>query len=406
MELIAKISRVLQNKPEIIQRKIINKLPRNVKGKVLRFPKESDLKKQILNVIEGNKGKIFIFPSPSCPWGYMFQRPQQIARALAKEGNIVFYIVDTSFPYEPDWYVRGLLEIEPNLYLFNDNKDGTTLIKSCANEQVFVWQYWPHQLKTINNWEGLYTNLFKIYDCIDYIDTFDTYDNILKDFEKSVVDCNCLLATAKSIKNDLSIFNKDVLYLPNAVTIEDFMNYDLFDWPELEKVKAADKKIIGYYGAIAEWFDFDTVKYIAKSNPDWTIVLVGEVYPTVEMQVEELKQIGKVEVLKRVSYNKIPHLLSLFDVAILPFLINEITLSTSPVKVFEYLAGGKCVVSTPLPEVLEIEGVFIGDTKEEFEKQVKVALNIGAEMNHLEKLRNVAEQHTWQKRVKKINEII
>ncbi|MFJ8102256.1 glycosyltransferase [Lysinibacillus sp. NPDC096212] len=406
MGLMTKISRVLQNKPEIIQRKIINKLPRSIKGKVLRFPKESVLKKQILDALEGNEGKIFIFPAPSCPWGYMFQRPQQIARALAKEGHIVFYMIDTSFPYEPDWYVRGLLEVEPNLYLFNDNNNGTTLIKSCANEQVFIWQYWPHQLNTISNWEGLYTNIFKIYDCIDYIDTFDTYDNILKDFEKSVEECDCLLATAKSIKKDLSKFNKDVLYLPNAVTIEDFVDYDLFDWSELEKVKIADKKIIGYYGAIAEWFDFETVKYMAKSNPDWTIVLVGEVYPTVEKQVEELKQTGKVEVLKRVSYNKIPHLLSLFDVAILPFLINEITLSTSPVKVFEYLAGGKCVVSTPLPEVLEIEGVFIGNSKEEFERQVKAALCIGMEKNHVEMLRKVAEQHTWQKRVRKINEII
>lgn len=54
-----------------------------------------------------------------------------------------------------------------------------------------------------------------------------------------------------------------------------------------------------------------------------------------------------------------------------------------------------------MPEVLEIEGVFIGDTKEEFERQIKVALDMGEEKNHIEMHRKVAEQHTWQKRVKK-----
>lgn len=406
MKLTKKVWRVLQNKPEIIQRKLIHKLPQHVKGKVLKFPNESIIMQQIEDILEGYEGKIFVFPSPSCPWGYMFQRPQQLARALAKEGYIVFYMVDTSFPYQPDWYVRGSLEIEPNLYLFNDNDNGRKLIEACKNKLLYVWQYWPHQLKTISIWKEWHKDIFKIYDCIDFIDTFDSYDGILNDFEKSVLESDCLLATAKSIKKDLAKFNKEVLYLPNAVTKEDFVGYDLFDWSELKKVKAADKKIIGYYGAIAEWFDFETVSYMAKSNPDWTIVLVGEVYPTVVQQVEEIKQLDNTEVLKRVSYRKIPHLLSLFDVAILPFLLNDITLSTSPVKVFEYLAGGKCVVSSPLPEVLEIEGVFIGGTKEEFEKQVRVALSIGEETNHVEMLRKVAEQHTWQKRVRKINEII
>lgn len=406
MKLTKKVLRILQNKPEIIQRKLIHKLPQHIKGKVLKFPNENIIRQQIEDFLEGYEGKIFVFPSPSCPWGYMFQRPQQLARALAKEGYKVFYMVDTSFPYQPDWYVRGSLEIEPNLYLFNDNDCGKKLIEACKNKLLHVWQYWPHQLKTISIWKEMHNDIFKIYDCIDFIDTFDSYDGIINDFEKSILESDCLLATAKSIKKDLAKFNKEVLYVPNAVTLGDFLNYELFHWSILDELKEDQKKIIGYYGAIAEWFDFGTIIHLAKSNPDWWIVLVGEIYPTVENQVEDLKQYNNIKILKRVSYNKIPHLLSLFDVAILPFVINDITLSTSPVKVFEYLAGGKNVVSAPLPEVLEIEGVFIGEEKEEFVKKVKLALDTSNEIERVEYLRKIAEQNTWQKRVKKITDII
>src|SRR5690606_274752 len=144
-------------------------------------------------------GRVYVFPLPSCPWGYMFQRPQQIARALAKEGNLVFYLIDTSFPYEPVWFVRGLSEIEPNLFLINDNSRGSELIKACATREIYVWQYWPHQRAMINNWENIHNDMFKIYDCIDFIDTFDSYDNIHMDFEHSVLAANCVIATAKSI---------------------------------------------------------------------------------------------------------------------------------------------------------------------------------------------------------------
>ncbi|WP_107839186.1 glycosyltransferase [Metasolibacillus meyeri] len=405
MKIIKKFSKLFKNKPVVIRRKLIHKLPRDLKGALLRFPASSKIKDEILLTLDNHKGKIFIFPSPSCPWGYMFQRPQQLARALAKEGHIVFYLVDTSFPHEPDWNVRGILEVEPNLYLFNDNVEGKYLIEALINQQLYIWQYWPHQLKTINSWNYVHKDMYRIYDCIDFIETFDTYDTILSDFEESIQSSNCLLATAKTIENSLNRFEKEILYVPNAVAIEDFHEYKKFNWPNLEEIKNQEKKIIGYYGAIAEWFDFETIEYLATLNPQWIIALVGEVYPTVENKVKKLKEFDNIKILERISYDRIPYLLNSFDVAILPFILNDITLNTSPVKVFEYLAGGKNVVSAPLPEVLDIEGVFVGQTKEEFEEQIQKALELKGN-EQLQTLKKIAEKHTWEKRVKKILEYI
>jgi len=405
MKILKRVIRILKNRPEVILRKVVHRLPKVIKGKLLNFPSPSHMQQQVKQIIETYQGDIFVFPLPSCPWGYMFQRPQQIARALAQEGKLVFYLVDTSFPFMPDWKVRGALKVEPNLYLFNDNAGGLELIKACSNRRLMVWQYWPHQRETIANWEKQH-NMFKIYDCIDFIETFDQYEQITVDFEKSIIESDCLIATAKSIVKDLQRYEKNAVYIPNAVAIEDFEQYELFDWPLLSKAKKENKTIIGYYGAIADWFDFEVVTYMAKRNPNWMIVLVGEVYPSVETQVQQLISTSNILVLPRVFYSKIPHLLSFFDVAILPFLINQITLNTSPVKVFEYLAGGKCVVSTPLPEVLEIEGVLIGETKQQFELQVKEALNSNNNPNHILKHKEIANQHTWKNRIKQLYEVL
>lgn len=402
MKVLKKVLRLLRQ-PKILVRKIINKLPKGLKGILLNFPEKSSIVNEIESLLMKNKGKeIYIFPLPTCPWGYMFQRPQQLARALAKEGNVVFYLVDTTFPFAPDWNVRGLKEIENNLYLYNDNVSGKWLLQTLKNMKVNVWQYWPHQNNVIGQWETLHPNINKIYDCIDYLDTFDHYDEIEKDFIHAVTTANTLLATAKIIEEDLKKYRQDIIYAPNAVAIEDFTQFTIYDWPELQRIMDEKRQIIGYYGAIAEWFDFEMVEYIAKKNPNYIVLLVGEVYENVEEQANHINTYENIRFLKRVDYKLIPQLLNSFNVAILPFVINNITLSTSPVKIFEYLAGNKPVVSTPLPEVLDIGCVLIGRTVQNFEKQLHVALSIQEDPAFSDKMKRVAANNTWGSRVQLI----
>jgi len=402
MKFLKKVLRLLRQ-PKILVRKIINKLPKQLRGWVLKFPAENSVVNQIDYLLMKHKDKeIYIFPLPTCPWGYMFQRPQQLARALAKEGNVVFYLVDTTFPFAPDWDVRGIKEIETNLYLYNDNVSGKWLLQSLKNVKVNVWQYWPHQNNIIRQWETLHPNINKIYDCIDYLDTFDHYDEIEKDFIHAVTTANMLLATAKIIKEDLKKYRQDIIYVPNAVAIEDFAQFITYDWPELEMIMSEKRQIIGYYGAIAEWFDFELVEYIAKKNPEYIVLLVGEVYEGVADRVKHLNSYENIRFLKRVDYKFIPQLLNSFNVAILPFVINNITLSTSPVKVFEYLAGGKSVVSSALPEVVDIDCILIGHNKYEFNEQIKEAILLQEDEGFIRQMKKVAEENTWENRVKKI----
>lgn len=403
LNLLNKIRRIIKNNPVILSRKIINKLPRNMKKWLLRFPNDKRMENQLNKIRETHKGKtLYVFPLPSCPWGYMFQRPQQLARGLARKGNVVFYMVDTSFPHGPDWYVRGISEIESNVYLVNDNNKGKLFAKVFSEEELNIWQYWPHQLDLIKEWNIILNKTIKIYDCIDHIETFLSYPNIKDDFLKSIMDADILLASAKNIQKDLMKIREDCLYIPNGVNFNDFVGFTGHKWEGLEKIKSESKTIIGYYGAIAEWFDFKTIEYIANKNPNWTILLVGEIYPTVLEKVKEFERYKNVKFLDRVDYKYIPQLLSIFDVAILPFRLNNITLSTSPVKIFEYVAGGKPVVSSPLPEVIDIDGIFIGNDSIEFNRLVSVALSQKDNKEFSTEMRQIAQENTWDKRIETV----
>ncbi|WP_042195372.1 hypothetical protein [Paenibacillus camerounensis] len=402
-----KLKKILKysKEPKVLLRKVIHRLPKGgLRKNILSFPSEDELSYRLESLMRKYEGKtVYVFPSPNCPWGYMFQRPQQLARALAREGNLIFYMTDTSYPYSPDWNVRGFLEVEPNIYLFNDDKDN--VINQLASRKVIVWQYWPHQNDYVKKLKVLNKQLIHVYDCIDDITTFDSYGNIQNDYYESVVNSNLTLATSNQIYNQVKTIRNDVIYVPNGVEVGDF-DRSLEEIPSVQLIRKKFSYIIGYYGAIADWFDFELLKYLADNNPKNGFVIVGEVYKEIQFKVEDFKGYNNVFFMKRISYEMIPSLLDYFDVAIIPFLINDITLSTSPVKAFEYLAGGKEIVSTELPEVKGIRQEFVAENYIEFQNKLELALNRINDSNRIAFLKSLAIQNTWKERVSRVTKAI
>ena len=385
--------------PKIIIRKILHKLPNGkIKNTILRFPTSKTILQELEQLkIKTDDKEIFIFPLPSCPWGYMFQRPQQLALSLARKGYPVIYMVDTSFPHCPDWDIRSLVEIDNNLYLYNDGLGGQLLHTYCANKHVIVWQYWPHQTRFVNMLSEQ-CSVSTIYDCIDHLSTFDSYYGIEREFYKSLENAEIVLATSKEIFNELRNIRSDCFLVPNGVRIEDFEVIGLKKFKLPDPIRLEAKIIVGYYGAVAEWFDFEMVDYIAKANLNWAFVIVGEVYPEVTKKAKKLKENNNVVMLPRIPYSDIPCLLSVFDIAMLPFIINDITLSTSPVKVFEYMAGKKITVSSCLPEIMGLPGVLVARSAEEFNQKLHEAVILKDNMQIQKQLLQEARGNTWDKR--------
>jgi hypothetical protein len=102
------------------------------------------------------------------------------------------------------------------------------------------------------------------------------------------------------------------------------------------------------------------------------------------------------------SYKELPHYLQYFDVATIPFIVNDITHATSPLKLFEYMAGEKPIVITPMQESMQYPGVLVGRDPSEFAQKIDLALEMREDQTYLDLLRRTAMDNTWEQRAEEI----
>ncbi len=186
------------------------------------------------------------------------------------------------------------------------------------------------------------------------------------------------------------------------------MDYDHFKkacLPETavaEELRALPHPVIGFFGLVADWVDLSVIQYLATERPDWSIVLVGEI----QTDVSSLRELPNVHLLGRRNYQNLPGYSKGFDVAILPFVVNDLTLAASPLKMREYLAAGLPVVATPLPEVKKLSHLLrVASTPQEFLGQIEAYLADGRRGPDPELSREMQSQ-SWDARVEEISGLV
>jgi glycosyltransferase involved in cell wall biosynthesis len=102
------------------------------------------------------------------------------------------------------------------------------------------------------------------------------------------------------------------------------------------------------------------------------------------------------------QYDELPSYLHYFDVATIPFLVNDITHATSPLKLFEYMAGGKPIVITPMRESMQYDGVLVADGPDKFAEQLDKAILLSKDPQYVNKIKRLALQNTWESRAEEI----
>jgi glycosyltransferase involved in cell wall biosynthesis len=152
------------------------------------------------------------------------------------------------------------------------------------------------------------------------------------------------------------------------------------------------RPIIGFFGLIADWVDVDLMAHIAEQFPEGSLVLLGKA----TTDVSALSRLPNVQLLGRKQYEQLPAYCKGFDVALMPFRINNLTLNSNPLKVREYLAAGLEVVSTPIPEVEVLNLCRIGFDRESFVREIRAALlNPAARIDRSEAVRG----ESWEARL-------
>jgi glycosyltransferase involved in cell wall biosynthesis len=185
------------------------------------------------------------------------------------------------------------------------------------------------------------------------MDHHEGFGNVSEDLIKLEKEMMCrfdqIIVSSAWLEKQVQQYNNNVVVIRNA------SEYEHFNHPPIEIYSdPKGRKIIGYYGAIAEWFDLELVQRLALAEPDALILLIGN--DTINAS-RILKEMPNIIFTGEVSYDRLPFYLYAFDVCLLPFKISPLTLATNPVKIYEYLASGKPVVSVDLPEIAQFENL-------------------------------------------------
>jgi glycosyltransferase involved in cell wall biosynthesis len=151
------------------------------------------------------------------------------------------------------------------------------------------------------------------------------------------------------------------------------------------------RPIIGYMGWLEKWVDVDLLAYIARKRPDWSVVAMGRS----AISLDAYRGIPNLHLLKYVPYPELPGYARGFDVGLIPFKVNELTLACNPLKLLEYFSMGTPVVSTPLPEVEKYAPlVSIATGYDEFIAAIEQALRNDSPAIRTER-RQKAEAASW-----------
>lgn len=237
--------------------------------------------------------------------------------------------------------------------------------------------------ENIDNWETSLGNMF-------------FSEKALKEFlEKSTV----LVGTAKLLVEQINkylekykILNKQVIYLPNAV------DSDLFE-PRKEYEKPQDlikgSKTLIYYGSLwGSWFNWEIIEQVATNYKDTSINLIGDYAGIIDIVKKMPKNVHFLGLKKQ---TELPSYLYYSDYAILPFKTDEIGKYVSPLKIFEYIAMNKPVISTPLDDILEYKNVHCSNDSKDWIKWI----NEGIDFNKEERNYFISE-NDWYSRASKI----
>jgi len=263
-----------------------------------------------------------------------------------------------------------------------------------------LWTFLPNVVDYI----GKLDEELVIYYCIDEWSHFTYLDGEkMSAMEKTLCErADLVFATAKSLLDSKAPFNSRTYLAPHGVDYELFSKALAADCPIATELADVAKPIIGFFGLIHEWIDLELIQYLAEKKPDWNIAIVGKSI----IDISSLSKHKNIILIGPKPYLELPQYCKAFNVGIIPFAVNELTVHVNPIKLREYLCAGLPVVSTNLPEVVLYKDMCtIADSFAEFLDGIE--REIALDSPELQKQRSdKMKSETWEAKVSEIESYI
>lgn len=316
-------------------------------------------------------------------------------------------------------FFKGVKQVEENLYVYSPvmipfyhsmlfRKSNQWLLAWMIRRQMkklgfskpITWTYAPSSADVV----GRLGEAKVVYHCVDEFSAFsDAPQTAIQEMEETLLKkADMVIVSASTLQESKRRWN------PNTHLVRHGVDYEHFKKAVDPQTKIpADlarlpRPIIGFHGLIADWVDLALVRKMALQHPEWSIVLLGA-------SITDLSPVAglkNVHLLGKRPYESLPGYCKGFDVAILPFVVNRLTLYANPLKLREYLAAGLPVVSTDLPEVRSLGGdIRIGRSHSGFIEHVSELIEKGA-VGPSPARSNTMEQESWDHKVELLSRLV
>lgn len=344
---------------------------------------------------------IILYP-PTIDWGWMKQRPQQLMQSLARLGHTVYYCNSTERDEPPERLEERLTVIHNHRRWVRESWPG---IRAGAAGSIVVWCTFP---KLAGGLEAYGADL-TVYDCIDEFAEWHLYE------PEMIARSDALSCSSERLFRRLNRLypHKPVTLIRNGYDPDmglhvgaEYSTANLNQYQNQNQNRdrlpgrTGPFRTIGYVGAWAPWVDEALVRRIPRLAPDIEVTVVGPEFGRKQHAVPG----ERIRFLGLQPHARLPALIRSMEVCIVPFRLTPVTLSTNPVKVYEYLAAGRPVVSTALPECELLQPhVDIGRTPEQFLSHIRRRLDDPGDGAARVAM---ALEHTWRRRAEQADALI
>ena len=341
-------------------------------------------------------------------WELRMQRPQQMALELARRGHRILYLSPNFKHCRTPGYAIARLSEEHAIYQVHlHTLDSASIYE--GTPQPNLQNHLIAGMRELLGDIGLQTNLSivdhpgwvaiarlvprsqLIYDCMDNHHGFLESGAQLPEDERELIRASdAVIVTSNHIAAEVRPQHPFVPMIRNACAPDHFA--------ATESKATSLRPVVGYFGAIADWFHVDLVAQVASAMSDCDFLMVGGDTAGVQDRLADLRN---VRFVGEVEYDALPDFVHRMDVLFIPFVINALTLATNPVKAYEALAAGKPVVATPMPELMDTDlapFVRIGHNSDEIQSALRAALSDSSEHVRLQRV-DFARRQTWRHRV-------
>lgn len=263
-----------------------------------------------------------------------------------------------------------------------------------------LWTFVP----TSSQYIGRLGESLVVYYCVDEWSGFSFVDGVKIEamVQNLTKKADVVFATSNKLVNKLKHFNSNTHLASHGVSYDLFSKALSDESIVPEDVANIKKPILGFFGLIEEWMDQNLIAHLARKHPEWTILLIGKVC----VDIQTLTPYKNIKFLGRKPHSALPNYCKVFDVALIPHKVNELTLAMNPIKLREYMSAGLRIVSTDLPEMrLYPEHCITASTYDDFEQGVMTALADQSKAGKEARSAQMAKE-TWEYKVLALGEIV